>query len=245
MRKPLTNGIRRIPILGDWAAQIYRWATRRQGDNQSFQGSQRYWERRYERGGNSGLGSYGNLAAFKAEVLNNFVTQHHVRSVIEFGCGDGNQLSLANYPRYTGFDISETAISLCKRRFASDTSKVFKNLWEYAGETAELALSLDVIYHLVEDELFHEHMNILFSASEQYVAIYSSDCDDNESMEGTHVRHRKFTTWIRDNALLWRLLHRIPNRHPYQAGSGSWSDLFIYEKKQPTNHSSSYTPIYS
>lgn len=40
------------------------------------------------RGNNSGAGSYGRLADFKAEIINQFVTENDVREVVEWGCGD-------------------------------------------------------------------------------------------------------------------------------------------------------------
>lgn len=116
-----------------------------------FPGSARYWETRYASGGTSGEGSYGELAAFKAEILNEFVAANNIASVIEFGCGDGNQLALARYPRYSGFDVSPQAVSLCRKRFAADPSKLFGLMDDYRGEKADLGLSLDVVYHLVED----------------------------------------------------------------------------------------------
>ena len=61
----------------------------------TFPGTVRYWEERYRNGGHSGDGSSGQLADFKAEVLNGFVKLYNVSSVIEFGCGDGKQLLLA------------------------------------------------------------------------------------------------------------------------------------------------------
>ncbi|WP_048031256.1 MULTISPECIES: hypothetical protein [Brevibacillus] len=48
------------------------------------------WEDNYASGGNSGLGSYGVLALFKAEVINEYIKEQQVKSVIEFGCGDGS-----------------------------------------------------------------------------------------------------------------------------------------------------------
>src|ERR1041385_8036217 len=80
-------------------------------------GSAQYWEARYREGGNSGDGSYGRLASFKAQVLNDFVARNQIRSVVEFGCGDGNQLSLAQYPKYLGLDVSPTAVLNCAARF--------------------------------------------------------------------------------------------------------------------------------
>ena len=86
----------------------------------------------------------------------------------EFGCGDGHQLLLAQYPRYIGLDISKTAIGLCKRKFSGDPTKSF---FAYDGDcfvdragvfAADLAMSLDVVYHLVEDPTFESYMTHLF-----------------------------------------------------------------------------------
>jgi hypothetical protein len=65
-----------------------------------FKNSAQYWEDRYVNGMTSGSGSYGRLAEFKAEFLNEFVADHKISSIVEFGCGDGAQLALAAYPKY-------------------------------------------------------------------------------------------------------------------------------------------------
>ena len=110
-----------------------------------FPGSKEYWERRYAEGGNSGAGSYNKLAEFKAEIINNFVKENCVQTVIEFGCGDGNQLSLAHYQKYTGFDVSKTAITLCKKRFKGDHTKTFRLLNGGGGIMSMIELNL--FYH--------------------------------------------------------------------------------------------------
>jgi hypothetical protein len=103
---------------------------------------------------------------------------------------------------------------------------------EYDGETADLTLSLDVIYHLVEDDVFERYLRTLFGASRRYVIIYSSDSDDNRGYEGTHVRHRKFTRWIQENLTGWKLSRHLPNRYPYRGDyrTGSFADFFLYER---------------
>ena len=101
---------------------------------------------RYAGGDDSGVGSYGEFAAFKGEVLNDLVREQRVESVIEFGCGDGNQLSLAAYPRYLGLDVSPTAVARCRDRFAHDATKSFRLMSEYDDEIADLALSLSKLY---------------------------------------------------------------------------------------------------
>lgn len=224
--------INKVPILKTLASHIYRSIKRNPAKPKPYPGSAKFWEERYARGGNSGVGSYGKFAEFKAEVINNFVAERAVESVIEFGCGDGNQLRLANYRCYLGFDVSKTAVTLCKEIFASDKSKVFRLMWEYSGEKADLALSLDVIYHLVEDEVFENYMRMLFGASNRYVIIYSSDSDNNAGHGDAHIRHRKFTLWIQENHPSWKLIQHIPNKYPFKGDhrTGSFADFFIYEK---------------
>jgi SAM-dependent methyltransferase len=195
-----------------------------------FRGSARYWERTYARGGTSGPGSYHALAEAKAAYLNEFVRARGVRSVIEFGCGDGNQLSLADYPAYVGLDVSRSAIELCTRRFAGDPAKSF---FLYDGAcfadradlfTADLAISLDVIYHLTEDAVFDAYMTHLFAAGTRFVIIYAT----NREIAGTapHVRHRRFTPWAEANAPGWRLLEVAVGPNP----DADRADFFTYER---------------
>jgi SAM-dependent methyltransferase len=192
-----------------------------------------YWERRYRSGGNSGPGSYNHLAEFKAEVLNGFVAERKVESVVEFGCGDGNQLTLAKYPSYVGYDLSPVAVAGCKRRFAGDSSKRFHLASEYDGRRADLALSLDVVFHLTEDEVFDQYMRRLFGAASRYVIVYSSNQDEPIEPVSVHVRHRQFTRWVQSEMPSeWVLLRNIPNRYPYTGDSEatSFADFYIYEK---------------
>ena len=48
-----------------------------------------------------------------------------MNSVVEFGCGDGNQLNLSihAYPRYLGFDVSHTVLVRLRVRFARHKQK--------------------------------------------------------------------------------------------------------------------------
>ena len=176
-----------------------------------------YWESRYAAGGNSGSGSEGRLARFKADVVNAFVREHAVSSVIEFGCGDGRQLALAEYPAYVGADVSPTSVALCRQRFATDPGKRFLVSGQPGEqpESADLALSLDVVFHLVEDAAFDAYMHELFGHARRFVIIYASDKD--ETTPDLHVRHRRFTDWIARNAKEWQSLGRVRNPYPFDA----------------------------
>lgn len=200
------------------------WMARRR-----FTSSAAYWDARYLGGGTSGEGSYGARAEFKADVINRFVAEHEIGSVIELGVGDGNQLALASYPAYVGFDVSPEAVRLNRARFVDDPSKRFELLDDYADERADLTLSLDVIFHLVEDEVFDAHMRLLFSAAARHVIIYSSNHDGRAT--APHVRHREFTRWVADNEPTWHLERRIEN--PFRRSPGddqAFADFHFFSK---------------
>lgn len=200
--------------------------------NTKFRSSGEYWEQRYRSGGNSGAGSYSRLASFKAEVLNAFVATRRISSVIEIGSGDGAQLTLAEYPRYTGVDVSQVAVESTRGLFADDPSKRFIHTSEVtATDRAELALSLDVIYHLVEDSVFESYLGQLFDAGTKFVIVYSSNTA--KFWSSPHVRHREFTRWVKDNRTDFELVETIPNRYPYDKAdpdNTSFADFYIFER---------------
>jgi len=198
--------------------------------------SAEYWENRYRGGGNSGAGSYGRLAEFKAGIVNSFVQENNISSVIEFGCGDGAQLALSNYSSYLGFDVVDECIEMCRSKFADDSTKAFSNTSAWNYETADLTLSLDVIYHLIEDNVFHDYMRRLFASANRYVIIYSSNSDDR--YPASHILHRRFTDWINIYHADFNLIRFIPNAYPLIDNDKlqSFADFFIFEKQPPRQH---------
>ena len=105
----------------------------------------------------------------------------------------------------------------------------FKN-----DQKADLSISLDVIFHLVEDDVFDLYMQNLFNSSNKYVCIYSSNIDMNDINSAPHVRNRKFTDWI-DKYLSnkWKIKEYIPNKYPFdpkKSDTTSFADFYIYEK---------------
>jgi hypothetical protein len=212
---PLTRRLR--AVLGSGAAQ-------------PFAGSADYWRERYAKGGNSGPGSYGKFAEFKARVLNAWFREAGLSSAIEFGCGDGNQLRLLEVDDYLGVDVSAQAVARCRAAYPGAAGRRFMLADDYAGERAECALSLDVIYHLVEDEAFDRYMRRLFAAATRCVVIYSSNQIGNATNDGAHVRHRRFTDWVAQHQPGWRLERHVPNEYPYRGDwrTGSFADFYIY-----------------
>lgn len=220
-----------MEILGKLRQQVVVFVRRVR--RSSFVGSESYWERRYSAGGNSGAGSYGRLASYKAEYITSLLAEYGVSSAIEFGCGDGNQLSLIAYPSYVGVDVSPTAVQRCREQFGDDSSKSFFLLSEL-GEVNpdfDLSLSLDVVYHLVEDSTYIAHLDALFSHSRRLVLVYSSNI---EELGSPHVRHRRFVDDVEARYLEWQLVRA--DRNPYETGSldateFSLASFFLFEKR--------------
>lgn len=188
-----------------------------------------YWEQRYRGGGDSGAGSHGRLAIFKAEVLNALVRDNAVRSTVELGCGDGSQLALLDIPNYTGLDVAPTAIAQCRALFPGHR---FALMSELAGMApAELAMSLDVVYHLVEDAVFAGYMAALFASATRFVVVYASDVE--QTWPSQHVRHRRFTAHVAERFPDWRLAAVVPNAYPYDPArpdDTSFAAFHIYRR---------------
>jgi SAM-dependent methyltransferase len=222
------RAVERVPVAGPAVRRLGMAVVARSG--LKVRDSATYWETRYRSGGTSGTGSSDRLAHFKAGVLNDFVRARSVRSVLESGCGDGSQLALADYPQYVGCDVAPAAVERCRRTFGGDPAKSFCLRSELAGDlTADLVLSLDVVYHLVEDEVFEQYMADLFDRSTRFVIVYSSDSES--AAPGRHVRHRAFTRWVARNRPAWALDEKIDNPYPYDAArphTTSFADFYVY-----------------
>ena len=171
--------------------------------------SKKYWNDRYLKKQNSGSGSYNNLAKFKGDIINSFIGQNKIKSIVDYGVGDGNQLKLFNTENlmYTGIDVSEFIISKCKEEFKTDNTKKFIHADNIDNKLkAELVLSCDVIYHLIEENVYKEYIEKLFSMSKKYVIIYAPNINYNEAV---HVKKREFIEYIYDNYPNFNLIKRI------------------------------------
>ena len=115
-----------------------------------------------------------------------------------------------------------------------------KSFFLYDGEcfadksgifNAELGLSLDVVFHLVEDRVFERYLQNLFAAASRFVIIYSSNYD--EVIPNTHVRHRKFSDYVAAQFPEYSLFDKVEQRYPMKIHGeqdGSFADFYIYRR---------------
>lgn len=196
--------------------------------------SSSFWEQRYSQNGNSGEGSYGQLSSYKARVINELVEQKRISRVIEFGCGDGANLRLyTSIKSYVGIDVSSTAVRARREEYGGNT--VSKSFFEYDGdksslpETAtkdvEMAMSLDVLYHLIEVDVFIKHLDALFYTASRYVLIYAYD--ETIINHAKHVFFRRFNPYIKARYGCWCLV-RTWNDKPAELLTKSQAIFYLY-----------------
>ena len=183
-----------------------------------------YWDTRYSNGGNSGNGSYGYLLDFKAQYLNSFIEMNNINSIQDFGCGDGSLLSKLDLTdkEYCGYDISNFLLEDLKKKH----NKQFLHFDDYVDQISDLVLSIDVIFHLVEDEVYKKYMENIQKATGKFLIVYSSNTE-NIGLFGNHIKHRIFS-----NDIKMKLVKKTNNRYPYlQLGEkGSFSDFYLFQK---------------
>ena len=117
--------------------------------------------------------------------------------------------------------------------FSADTTK---NFFLYSPDhfidnnnvfSAELSLSLDVIYHLVEDNIYKTHLTHVFESSSKFVAIYANN--EESPQVNPHVKTRNFTKDIEVMFPEWSLLEVIEGE-PTSDETIPRVDFFIFKK---------------
>jgi predicted O-methyltransferase YrrM len=159
-----------------------------------------YWDRRYATGGTSGAGSRGAEAEEKVRLVQRVIDEHGVRSVLDLGCGDGYVASRLRVAEYVGYDPAPSALALCR---AAMPGRAF--VGELPAGPFDLVLSLDVMFHLVDDADYREHIFWLLSLG-SCALVWSTD---HAERGAKHVLHRK---WTADVPPGWAVT-RIPTEH--------------------------------
>lgn len=151
-----------------------------------------YWRRRYEGGGTSGAGSRGPEAEAKARLLQAVILGlggelGRLPRVVDLGAGDGYVIEQVQAPMaYFPYDPARGDVRFPEGPF-------------------DLALSLDVLHHLVDDAEYRLYLLGLFGPFTDRVLVWGSD----REVPGTapHVRHRR---WSVDVPRAWRLVDHSP-----------------------------------
>lgn len=99
-----------------------------------------------------------------------------------------------------------------------------------------MVISLDVIFHLVEDPVYDAYMRTLFCLDSgtmpDLIVVYSSN--ESFSVENVHTCNRVFTDWITHHAPDWVLVEKIGNLYPWDPASPdetAFADFYIFTSR--------------
>lgn len=183
-----------------------------------------FWEARYKSGGNSGDGSYGVNGRFKIDVLNNYFHRVEPLGVLDFGVGDFTYSSVIAGKRFPffGIDVSAMKVAQLKGQFGQYANIHFAtSLDAFKDQLFDYVISLDVIFHLLEDLTYNGYINQITQTSVENIVVYSSNFKDDKWE--LHVRHRRFVPDILSRG--YKLIEYIPN--PTHT---TYSDFYFFKR---------------
>lgn len=189
-----------------------------------------YWDERYRAGGDSGDGSKGVEGAQKAAYISQVIAEHDVQSVVDWGCGDGTLLAQIELGTadYVGLDLSPTAIIKCLERFPQQQfARVDPQALASIAAEGDLALSISVIWHLVDDDEYEDYLAQLFGNFARLVLVYCSNVE--QQCQAPHMRHRAF---VRDVPDRWELIDTTVRANA--PDDDLWREgFYLFERLQP------------
>lgn len=188
-----------------------------------------YWDNRYRSGGGSGAGSEGTYLEIKKKVILPIINELGIKNIEDFGCGEGSLIPYLPLDRYKGYDISPTIINKLKNKYGGSTKYEFNLINEACVGEPDMALSLDVFFHLVEDSVCDEYLQKIIGSRPKWILFltWNSKVIYTEHIKGTHVRYRDLTRHMHcfDSYTLDRI---IPHNHEIFS-------FYLYRGKQNGN----------
>lgn len=164
-----------------------------------------YWIERYNRGGSSGAASYGRSAVARGQYISTLIRGYQCTHVIDFGCGDVDQVQQIKVPFYMGVDASSFIIRKCIQH----THRCFRIATTVPSDRTDAILLLDMIKCLTDDFSYHEVLRTTFLHPTATIVIIAAK--DHNLWESSHIRHRGFSLHIAETYTDWT---RIENREP-------------------------------
>lgn len=168
-----------------------------------------YWDKHYLSGGDSGAGSFGAYSSWKADIVNQVISTYRVNTVLEFGCGDGNQLLKFQIPEYRGLDVSSSAVDTCKEVFKNDNSKSFQVIRPGSNidfSSAQLVMSLEVLMHITLEVDYLWTLEKIFESSGKFVLIQVPLFEYTLFPKHSHEKYRDIFRYLIDYLDSWSII---------------------------------------
>lgn len=205
--------------------------------NKILTSSYQYWAERYINTNfknSSGNGRLKFRLRYKAKMLNKIFETYTITKIADFGCGDGLLASRLKCAKYYGIEINSEIVSNLKNKFFEkkefEFSTKFESRWR---NKIDASISVDVIFHLVEKDVYQKYMNELFSTDAKYVIIRAYNHESQGTGRNSHILHREFLNTVKKYFPNYNLINESPprRRHIYLSDSDK-NQFFVFKKSQ-------------
>ena len=138
----------------------------------------KFWNKKYEDGGISGLGSIGKYRNWKWVKIHDVIPE--IREVLDVGCGDlkfwehpiANEIGKREGFKYLGIDVSDFIIEKNKV-FAPEFDFVCAPSHRNLGEEAQVVFCLDLLFHIMDNVNFEMTLQHLCESAKEWIVIYT------------------------------------------------------------------------
>lgn len=191
----------------------------------------KYWQNLHEKHrtrlsavGYAGLGEGFNRESYRLlrlPAVQRLITRHQLkpRSLLEAGVGVGAYASLwheLGVVDWVGLDISSVAVEDLQKRFPHGefhVTDITRPGTALEGKAFDVVVAIDVLYHIVEDDLFERALRWLASRTRNGGCFICSDVFTDSPWGGrfSHVKRRPLSVYER---VLGPLGLRLVDREP-------------------------------
>ncbi|RME59398.1 class I SAM-dependent methyltransferase [Candidatus Parcubacteria bacterium] len=141
-----------------------------------------FWDFRYDQFPElgSGLGSRGDVLAFKTSLLHPYIEMIGEATILDVGCGDLEVFSALPATHYTGIDLSEQAITLARKKMPEWSFKVAK-ISDFADESFDYTFCIDVLIHQPDAEAARSLASDLVRVARKgvFFSVHTHDIEGN------------------------------------------------------------------
>lgn len=130
-----------------------------------------YWETRYAKGDSSGEGSVGPNRAWKWAIIEKYVSS--LDDVVDIGCGDLRFWEGRDCHKYFGLDLSATVIQRNRESRPKWRFEVGHAEYRIPNLRARIVLCLDMLFHIMDDEVFVNVLENLCRYSKEWIFTYT------------------------------------------------------------------------
>jgi len=165
-----------------------------------FFNNQIFWNMRYELFPElgSGIGSRGDVLQQKRNLLECSLNGFMSKRVVDVGCGDLELVHSFEFKDYTGYDVSQVALSLARKR-RPHWNFIQGHIYDFPNESADLVICLDVLIHQKDRDEYFRTLRALSQVAQQRLIVSGYDKEPEiEYFSDICAYHEPISKSIRD-----------------------------------------------